>query len=256
MAGLFLLLALAYLAYRNLQHKKKITDKEHEIQREKLESSLKEQELAGIDAMIEGQEKERQRIANDLHDNLGSLLATIKLHFQNLKVRKDRLKDEEDKLLKETDDLIDEAYQQVRKIAHAKNAGVNAQEGLLPAVKNFASKVSASNRLVIEVEEHGMDQRLENSLEITIFRIIQELITNVIKHAEASEAVIHLTHHGEAINIMVEDDGKGFIPSKLALKEGMGIYSIQRRVEYQGGTVDIESVPEKGTTLIINIPIS
>ncbi|MCM4157346.1 hypothetical protein DHD80_15170 [Gramella sp. AN32] len=256
LAGLFLLLLLAYLAYRNIRNKKKITDKEHEIQKEKLESTLKEQELAGIDAMIEGQEKERQRMANDLHDHLGSLLATIKLHFQNLKVRKDRLKAEEDTLLQQTDDLIDEAYQQVRKIAHAKNAGVKAQEGLLPAVKNFASKVSASNKLVIEVEDHGMDKRLENSLEITIFRIIQELITNVIKHSGAQEAVIHLTHHGEMINIMVEDDGRGFNVSEVDYKEGMGIYSIQKRVEYLEGTVDVESVPEKGTTVIINIPVS
>ena len=252
---LFLVLLIGYLAYRNLQHKKKIADKENEIQQEKLESSLKEQELAGIDAMIEGQEKERQRIANELHDNLGSLLATLKLHFQNLKVRKDRVKEEEDLLLKKTDDLIDEAYQQVRRIAHAKNAGVKAQEGLLPAVKNFASNVSASKRLIIEVEEHGMHERLENSLEITIFRIIQELITNVIKHADAKEVVIHLTNHGDGINIMVEDDGKGFLLSEIQVKEGMGIHSIQRRVEYQGGTVDIESVPEKGTTVIINIPV-
>ena len=254
LGALFLILSLAYLAYRNLQHKKKISDKEHEVQREKLESSLKEQELAGIDAMITGQEKERQRIANDLHDSLGSLLATLKLHFQNLKLRKNRLKEEEDKLLKQTDDLIDEAYQQVRRIAHAKNAGVSAKEGLLPAIKNFASKVSASNRLVIEVEDHGMEERLENSLEITIFRIIQESITNVIKHAEAKEVVIHLTHHGDVINVMVEDDGQGFAPTKLKLREGMGIHSIQRRVEHLGGTVDIESVPGKGTSVIINIP--
>lgn len=256
LGALFLILLPAHLAYRNLQHKKKITDKEHEVEREKLESSLKEQELAGLDAMIEGQEKERQRIANDLHDNLGSLLATLKLHFQNLKLRKDRLKVEEDKLLQQTDDLIDEAYQQVRRIAHAKNAGVKANEGLLPAVKNFASKVSASKKLVIEVEDHGMEERLENSLEITIFRIIQELITNVIKHAKAKDVIIHLTHHGDVINLMIEDDGEGFAPDRIKLREGMGIHSIQRRVEHLGGTVDIESVPGKGTTVIINIPVS
>lgn len=256
LVGLFLLLSLAYLAYRNIRNKKKIADKEHEIQKEKLESTLKEQELAGLDAMIVGQEKERQRIANDLHDHLGSLLATIKLHFQNLKVKKGRLQVEEDILLQQTDDLIDEAYQQVRKIAHVKNAGVKAHEGLLPAVKNFASKVSASNKLVIEVEEHGMDKRLENSLEITIFRIIQELITNVIKHSGAQEAVIHLTHHEDMINIMVEDDGRGFNVTEVDYKEGMGIYSIQKRVEYLDGTVDVESVPKKGTTVIINIPVS
>jgi len=253
---LLLLLIIGYLAYKNLQKRKKITDKNNEVQKQKLENLLQQQELAGIDAMIEGQEKERQRIANDLHDNLGSLLATIKLHFQNLKVRKDRLKEEEDKLLKQTDELIDEAYQEVRKIAHARNAGVPANEGLLPAVRNFAAKVSAANRLIIEVEDTGMEQRLENSFEITVFRIIQELITNIIKHAEATEAVIHLTHHGEEINLMVEDNGRGFETGKTQYKEGMGIYSIQKRVEYMNGTVDVESVPNKGTSVIINIPVS
>lgn len=253
---LILVLIIGFLSYKTLKSKKKIAEKEYEVQKQKLDSVLKQQELAGIDAMIEGQEKERQRIANDLHDNLGSLLATLKLHFQNLKLKKDRLKEEEDRLLKQTDELIDEAYLQVRSIAHAKNAGVNAQEGLLPSVKNFASKVSASNKLVIEVEDTGMDDRLENSMEIMIFRIIQELITNVIKHADASEATIHLTHYGDEINILVEDDGKGFVWDKVKPKEGMGIYSIQKRVEHFGGTVDFETIPGKGTSVVINMPLS
>ncbi len=251
-----LTLFIGYLLYRNLKSKKKITDKENEIQKQQFEKVLKEQELAGIDAMIEGQEKERQIIANDLHDHLGSLLATIKLHFQNIKInKKNRLMEEEDNLLKHADDLIDEAYQQVRRIAHMKNAGVNAKEGLLPAIKNFADKVSASRRLVIEVEDHGMDERLENSLEVTIFRILQELIANIIKHAEATEAVVHLTNHGDMINLMVEDNGQGFDTEQIKVKEGMGLHSIQRRIELLGGTVDIESIPHKGTTIIINMPV-
>lgn len=256
LASLILILVIVFLAYKNMRSKKEIADKEVEVQKQQLENVLKQQELAGIDAMIEGQEKERKRIANDLHDHLGSLLATLKLHFQNLKVKKDRLKEEEDRLIRQTDELIDEAYQQVRTIAHAKNAGVHAQDGLLPAVKNFASKVSASNKLNIEVEDSGMEDRLENSMEIMIFRIIQELITNVIKHANATEATIYLTHYGDSINILVEDDGRGFDPGKLKPKEGMGVYSIQKRIENLGGTVDFESVAGKGTSVVINMPVS
>ncbi|MCH4822254.1 sensor histidine kinase [Gramella lutea] len=256
LASLVLIIVIGFLAYKNMRSKKKIADKEIQVQKQHLENVLKQQELAGIDAMIEGQEKERKRIANDLHDHLGSLLATLKLHFQNLKVKKDRMKDEEDRLIRQTDELIDEAYQQVRTIAHAKNAGVHAQEGLLPAVKNFASKVSASNKLTIEVEDSGMEDRLENSMEIMIFRIIQELITNVIKHANASEAIIHLTHYGDSINILVEDDGSGFDISRLKPREGMGVYSIQKRIENLGGTVDFDSVAGKGTSVIINMPVS
>ncbi|MBA4053136.1 MAG: hypothetical protein C0490_00335 [Marivirga sp.] len=256
LGGVAFLFLISYFAYTNQRSKNKVQLKEKEVQSMKLEKLLKEHELFGIDSMIEGQEKERQRIANDLHDNLGSLLATVKLHFQNLKVKKDRLESEQDLLLQKTDDLIEEAYQKVRTLAHAGNAGVNAQEGLLPAVKNFASKVSILNKLVIEVEEHGMDRRLENSLEITMFRIIQELITNVIKHAQATEAIIHLTQHEDSINIMVEDNGIGFDISQIKPLDSMGLYSIQKRIENLGGHVTIDSITQKGTAVIIDVPLT
>ncbi|MEO0571710.1 MAG: ATP-binding protein [Bacteroidota bacterium] len=250
--ALFLLFIISYLAYKNQRSKKIIAEADKEIERQKVEKLLKDQELNGIDAMIRGQEKERARIANDLHDNLGSILATIKLHFQNLKIRKERLKQQEKLLLEKTDSLIEEAYQSVRNLAHVKNAGVKSKEGLLPAIKNFASKASLANELVIEVEDHGMDERLENSLEITIFRIVQELITNVIKHAKAKECTIHLTQYQENINLMVEDNGIGFNTDQKKV-HGMGLYSIQKRVENLGGKVTVESILGKGTTVIIDI---
>lgn len=251
-----LLSLITYIAYRNQRNKKKVFEKEKEVQSEKVQKLLKEQELSSIDAMVSGQEKERQRIANDLHDNLGSLLATLKLHFNNLKIKRDRLKEEEEALFAKTDGLIEETYQKVRSIAHAKNAGIKANESLLPAVKNFASKVSIANKLVIEVIDDGMDDiRLDNSLEITLFRIIQELITNIIKHANASEANIHLTHYGDALNILVEDNGVGFDNTKMMQKDGMGLYTITKRVEHLHGRVTIEAIEDKGTNIIIDIPL-
>ncbi|MFS4467127.1 ATP-binding protein [Maribacter sp. 2210JD10-5] len=251
---LTLLLLLSYLAYKNQLSKKKIAESAKEIEQQKVEKLLKDQEINGIDAMIEGQEKERQRIADDLHDNLGSLLATLKLHFQNFKIRKERIENQEKELLNKTDNLIEEAYRKVRSMAHAKNAGVKSNVGLLPAIKNFAAKVTIVNQLVIDVEDHGMEERLENSLEIGIFRIIQELITNVIKHSKATESTIHLTHHEDNINIMVEDNGIGFDSSKLKFAQGMGLYSIRKRVENINGRLIIDSIVSRGTTIIIDIP--
>ena len=256
LAGVALLFLASYLAYTNQRNKNRMQSKEKEVQAMRLEKVLKDQEIFGIDAMLEGQEKERQRMAGDLHDNLGSLLATVKLHFQNIKARKDLEESEREMLLQKTDDLLEEAYQKVRGMAHAGNAGVNAQEGLLPAIKNFASKVSILNRLEIDVEEHGMNSRLENSMEITVFRIIQELITNIIKHAGASEVVINLTHYEDAINLMVEDNGNGFDISKIKPSEGMGLHSIQKKIENLGGRVTIDSIAQKGTTVIIDIPLT
>ena len=238
------------LVQKNTKRKQKLAEQEKEIESQKLATVLKEQELTAIDAMIEGQEKERQRIANDLHDDLGGLMATVKLHFNALKDK------DSPELFEKTNTLIEEAYQKVRTVAHAKNSGVIAKQGLLKAVENMAEKISASNKIRIEVIDHGLDNRLENSLELTLFRIIQELITNVIKHAEATEVTIHLTNHDDTINIMVEDNGKGFNPNQVTkTNKGMGISSIDKRVEHLDGKLTIESEKNKGTTVIIDIPI-
>ncbi len=255
LTGTALLLILSYLAYVNQRTKTKVQIKEKEMQGMKLEKLLKAQEILGIDAMIEGQEKERQRIANDLHDNLGSLLTAIKFHFQNIEIEKGGSAAEQASLIQKTKGLFEEVYEKVRKIAHAQNVGVTAREGLLTAIRNFASKVSDINRLTIDVEEHGMDKRLENSMEITIFRIIQELITNVIRHAQATEVVVHLTQHENSINLMVEDNGIGFDPSQIKPHDGMGLYSIQKRIENLGGQVTVDTIKSKGTTVIIDVPL-
>lgn len=241
---------IALLLFKNTERKQKLAEQDKEIESQKLATVLKEQELTAIDAMIAGQEKERQRIANDLHDDLGGLMATVKLHFNALKDK------DSPELFDKTNNLIEEAYQKVRTVAHAKNSGVIAKQGLLKAVENMAEKITASNKLHIEVLDHGLDNRLENSLELTLFRIIQELITNVIKHAEATEATIHLTNHEDSINIMVEDNGKGFNPSQITkTNKGMGISSIDKRIEHLDGHLTIESEENKGTTVIIDIPL-
>lgn len=241
---------IAFLLFKNTKRKQKLAEQQKEIESQKLTTVLKEQELTAIDAMIEGQEKERQRIANDLHDDLGGLMATVKLHFNALKDK------DSPELFDKTNSLIEEAYQKVRSVAHAKNSGVIAKQGLLKAVQNMADKISASNKIQIEVLDHGLDNRLENSLELTIFRVIQELITNVMKHADATEATVHLTNHEDSINIMVEDNGKGFNPSQITkTNKGMGISSIDKRIEHLDGKLTIESEKNKGTTVIIDIPL-
>ena len=241
---------IAFLLFKNTKRKQKLAEQQKELKTQKLATVLKEQELTSIDAMIEGQEKERQRIANDLHDDLGGLMATVKLHFNALKEK------QSPELYDKTNELIDEAYDKVRTVAHAKNSGVFAKQGLLKAVNEMADKISASNKITINVVDHGLENRLENSLELTLFRIIQELITNTIKHAEATEVTIHITNHEDSLNLMVEDNGKGFNPSQITkTNKGMGISSIDKRVEHLNGTLTIESEKNQGTTIIIDIPI-
>jgi signal transduction histidine kinase len=247
--GLFIaLLTASYFIVKYLLRKKKIAEQEKIIEQQKSENLLKTQEMHIIDAMIEGQEKERQLIAQDLHDNLGSMLASLRLNFENLR---SQTAQENNPLFEKADGLINDAYQNVRRLAHAKNSGVIADRGLIPALKILAEKTSVPKKFEIEIQSFGMNSRLDLSLEITVFRAIQELVTNCIKHASASKVLISLTQHQNEINIIVEDNGKGFAKN---ITEGMGLSNIRKKIKSYGGTFDIDS-SSRGTTIIINIPI-
>lgn len=256
---IFLLIAIIVIAgliIKNSRRREKISRQEKLIEQQKFEKTLKDYELNSIDMILEGQEKERQRMANDLHDNLGSMLATLKLNFENLKLRKMELREEENKLYDRTDELIEEAYQKVRRLAHAKNAGVFASEGLIPAIQKLAEKISIPGKLQLQVIAFGFKERLENSLEIAIFRTVQELSTNIIKHSQATEATVHLTDHGDNINIMIEDNGVGFDRKNIDTADGMGLQNIKKKIVQLGGNFEIDSTPGKGTTIIIDIPVN
>lgn len=253
---LILISVIGILSLKNSKRKRKLAEQEKALASQKNLTLLKEQEIITINAIVAGQEKERTRIAEDLHDNLGSVLATLKLHFENLQINHQTKKINQEVLFEKTEKLIDEAYLKVRSIAHAKNAGVIANQGLLTAVKMMAEKISSADKIKIEVISFGLEKRLDNSLEITIFRITQELITNILKHAEAKNVTINLASYDKNINIIVEDDGKGFDAKKISLKKGMGINSINTRIQHLKGTLEIDSTIGKGTSIIINIPIT
>lgn len=253
---LFLLFGgtVALLTLNNSRKKQKIAIQEKELEQQKNITLLKEQEINAINAMVVGQEKERKRIAEDLHDNVGSVLATLKLHFENLKLNREKKQFNQEELYEKTEHLIDETYAKIRHIAHEKNAGVIANEGLLVAIKIMAEKISSANKTQIEVIDFGLDKRLENSLEIIVFRIIQELTTNIIKHAKATEASINISYYDNELSIIIEDNGKGFNPRTTNFKDGMGLHSIETRINHLQGSFTIDSVVEKGTSIIITIP--
>ncbi len=253
---LFLGGIIGFLSLKSSRRKRLLAEQQKELAKQKNLTLLKEQEITSINAMVVGQEKERIRIAEDLHDNIGSVLATLKLHFENLKLNREKKHFNQDELYQKTEKLIDETYLKVRSIAHAKNAGVIANKGLLVAVKLMAEKISDANKIKIHVLDFGLDKRLENKLEITVFRIIQELITNIIKHAKATEATINIALYDQNLNIIIEDNGKGFNYDKTALKEGIGLSSIQTRLKHLDGTLNVDSTINKGTSIIINIPIA
>ncbi|UJH66664.1 sensor histidine kinase [Allomuricauda sp. SCSIO 65647] len=241
---------IAILLQKNTTKKRLLAEQEALLRQQKVENLLKEQELVSIDAMIAGQEKERQKVAGELHDDLGSLMATIKLHFDNAKVGK------KDPALQNAQKLLEEAYIKIRGMAHSKNSGVMSDQGLLTAIKKMAQTITETNALEVKVEDFGMGERLENTLELSIFRMVQELVANAIKHADATKVNIQLTQHEDTLNIIVEDNGKGFDRSKLDTNHsGMGLTNTEKRVEHLGGGFTIDSIVGKGTSILIDIPI-
>ena len=204
-----------------------------ELESQKVERLLKEQELIGIDAMIEGQEKERQRIAEDLHDSLGGKLSALKLFVEDIKKSDQALYDK-------IKVVLDESYNDVRHISHQRNASAMIEKGLIPAVNRVANRLKSTERLQVEVTNIDFKKKIQNFIELQLFRIIQELLTNTIKHAKAK-------------NVNIQDDGMGFDTQKTDF--GVGLKNMENRITKIGGSLAIDSNPGNGTTIILNVPI-
>ncbi|AXT63244.1 hypothetical protein D1816_23810 [Aquimarina sp. AD10] len=243
-----LILFLLMLNYRN---KKKLAESEKHMEMEKADKLLKRQEIVGIDAMISGQEKERKKIADDLHDNLGSVFALISHHFDYLKKKKQKLLDIEDDMIEKTSELIEEAYQKIRAMAHSRNSITIGGQNLIQSINQFVKQLNSLSNLNFEVISDGMDVSIDNEVEIQLFRMIQELTTNVIKHSNADEANIYLTNYGDKISLIVEDNGVGFDHNNIV--DGMGLSSIKDRIELLRGDIVIDSNENSGTSVIIEV---
>ncbi|WP_298510811.1 sensor histidine kinase [uncultured Kordia sp.] len=249
--GGIVLLALLFFAVFYAYRSKK--EKESEIQ--KNIELLKKQELKSIKAMISGQESERKRIAQDLHDRLGSMLSMVKLNYKSIEDNLDKLKEENRKQYTQANALLDEACNAVREIAHNMVSGVLTKFGLVAALEDLKNTIQGTNTFQIEVITHGLDDRLENNLEMELYGITQELIHNVIKHAKAKEVIVQLVKRTSEINLTVTDDGIGFENSKNNASTGMGLKGIESRVDALKGIFHIDSNKGNGTTINIDIPI-
>ena len=256
LSGLVLtLLVFGLLVYKNTKRKQRLAEQEKELEVQKTEKILAEQELTSLQAMIAGQEKERELVAQDLHNSVAGTINAARLKLEFINEKKETAQEIDPNLFDHTLSLLKQAHDEVRSMAHLKNSGVIATKGLLPAIKNLAKNASGVKGLTVDVQEFGLTERIDNSLEIRIFRTVQELINNVIKHAEASEATIALTRHENSLSIIVEDNGKGFDPKKILDKEGMGLYSMEKQIEQINGSLQIDSSPGNGTTVLIDIPV-
>lgn len=253
LSGLFAAsLLIAFLVVKNNNKKRIIAQQNEKFEKQHVEQLLKEQELIGINAMLQGQEKEREKIAEELHDSIGNSLATLKLFIESLEIEKNRSQFKN--LHKKASQLLEHTYDDVRKIARNKNGGVLINKGLVPAVRAMADKISETQKINISVINAGLKNRLASQVEISTFKSIQEILSNAVKHSGATDVTVQFIQHTDKLTIMIEDNGNGFDPGKV--RWGLGFSNIQKRSEETGGEFVIDSTPGNGSTIIINIPVS
>jgi two-component system, NarL family, sensor kinase len=252
--SIVLLLSIFVLVFYYIQ-KNKIAKKNELIAQQQISNLINEQEVKSYNAMIEGQEEERSRIATDLHDRLGSLLSTIKLLFNSLDSKIDLAQEENRNQYKKANELLDESVVEVRRISHNLSTGMVISFGLVTALQELTESINDSQLIKCKLLVYGMEERLEQKIEIGVYRIIQELINNILKHAKANKIIIQINKIESSINITVEDDGIGFDPKLKQKYSGMGLKNLEKRASQLNGSFHIDSQPGEGTISVIEIPI-
>ena len=235
--GLLIVLVLVLFVFTRQRLKKKA---EHQ---EELNRLQKEQ----ANAVMETQESERKRIAEDLHDSLGHLLSTAKMHLQTLP-------ENEKSKVESSVHLLNQASEEIRNITFNLMPRTLEEGGLIPALHELAGKVSKAGVVNVNLQVHNMERfTLEKQSQFNIYRIVQEAVNNILKHADAKEISIQLVGQDDHLSIMIEDDGKGF--DTTTRKTGRGLKNIVTRSLWLKGNINIDSSPGRGTTITTEIPI-
>lgn len=240
-------IAVALWLRSRLRYNRRIAAQQAEIQAQRIREMQQEQKLLALDAMLNGQEEERKRIAKDLHDGLGGLLTTIKLHFNVIQEQVRQL--EALKVYQRAGEMIDDACDEVRRISHNMMPSALVRFGLVTALNDLAETLRASQQLDVSIQAANWHERPDETRETMLFRILQELIHNAVKHAEASKITVHLDSDDQQFSLRVEDNGKGFDPEQARKTSGLGLKSVESRVRYLGGTVQFDSAPGRGTAV-------
>jgi len=201
---------------------------------------------------VQAQEVERRRLARELHDETGQALTSILLGLGA--VERAETTDEAHAAAAELRTLVVETLQDVRRLAVELRPSALDDFGLEPALRRLGQSVREAGGLDVQVETMLGGERLAPDVETAVYRIVQEALTNVIKHANAARASIVVTRKPDGVLVMIEDDGRGFDPA-ASRDGGLGLLGMRERVELLDGTLQVEAEPGQGTTLIVTLPM-
>lgn len=223
-------------------------------QKAKLQEEIfKQQELA-TKAVFTAEENERQRIAKDLHDGVGQLMSAAKMNLSAIKNELNFETNIQQQSFEKTIQLVDESCKEVRSVSHNMMPNALLKSGLISGIRDFVNKLD-SRVIKINLFTDGLNEKLDENIEMVLYRVIQECVNNVIKHAEATHLDISMIKDEDGISVSIEDNGKGFNINDKNNFEGIGLKNIITRIQYLKGTVEWDSSIGKGTVVTIQLPI-
>ena len=239
-------LIISLLSFRNYKHNQKLNQQRiNELETEK--------QLAATEAVLKGEEQERTRLAKDLHDGLGGMLSGIKYSLNTMKGNLVMTPDNA-QAFERSMDMLDSSIKEMRRVAHNMMPEALLKFGLDTALKDFCNDINQSGALKVNYQSIGLENKtIEQTISITIYRIVQELLNNIIKHAAAKNAIVQVSKTDDILSVTVEDDGKGFDTSVLNVSKGIGWDNIKHRIEFLKGKLDINSGTGKGTSVHIEL---
>lgn len=204
--------------------------------------------------LIEAQEMDWKRIAGDLHDSVGQLLSLSKLHLSEVIDSSEVSNPEHELMLNRTAQIIDEACQEVRNISHNLMPGPLIRLGLVSAIKELVRKINSSRKVKVAFSSNIKDIRFNEKIEISLYRILQEISSNILKHSGATEVDISLNlQDNQRLNLSIKDNGVGFDTEEIEKSDGIGWKNIYTRLAIINGTMNIDSEINHGTGIEINV---
>jgi signal transduction histidine kinase len=233
-----------------MRAKQRIAEQQDALRQQEIRQLEQANQLTAMRSMLEGQERERSRIAHDLHDSLGGLLASIKSHFNAAKPA-----DPNNGIFEKANAMLDNAATEVRRISHNMMPRALALSGLCGALEDLAQDLERQG-LSCQLELIGLDGlALEPDRSVMVYRIVQELTHNAVKHAGAKHLLLQAIQQNGRLTLLIEDDGKGFDVRAARQRKGLGLSSVESRVQFLRGDIEWDSVLGQGTTVSVTLPL-
>jgi len=242
LVGVGILLFTSFLLWYRHRQKQK-------LHMQTVKTLNKEKELASMEAMIKGEDIERTRIAKDLHDSVNGNLSAIKHNLSSITT----LKAEDEKTFNLAIEMLDNACDQIRNISHDLVPPSLLNYGLIEALEQYIGRINTLGLVEISFQHFGTFKPIAKKFETTIYRIIQELVTNIVKHSKAKKAIVQINSNNYEMHITVEDDGVGY--NTNVVTHGLGLQNIKSRIDFLQGDMDVKS-DQNGTSVTIDLDLS